>query len=64
MSEHWNVQIKVQRVKNERVDRGPLHGPASEREVTEVLSLAVVADSEREAYAKAVRVLDIQGGGK
>lgn len=59
MSEHWNVQIKVQ-----RVDRSASTMGGERREVTEVLSLAVVADSEREAYAKVVRVLDIQGGGK
>ena len=64
MSEHWNVQIKIQRVTNERVDRGPLSAAAKEREVTEVLSLAVVADSEAKAYAKARRILDVQNGGE
>jgi len=57
MSEHWNVQIKIQRVTNERVDRGPLNAAANERNIVEVLSLAVVADDEREAYEKAMRLM-------
>lgn len=57
MSEHWNVQIKIQRVTKERQERGALMAAATEREITEVLSLAVVANTEQEAYEKAARLM-------
>lgn len=57
MTEHWNVQIKIQRVTKERQERGALMAAATEREITEVLSLAVVEATETQAYEKARRLL-------
>lgn len=54
--EHWNVQIKIQRVTKEP-RTGVMGTQNAEREITEVLSLAVVADSEAEAYQKAERLM-------
>lgn len=62
MTERWNIQISIQRVTTQEVEKGNARGLAQQvsgkdREVTKVLELAVVADTEREAYAKAHRML-------
>lgn len=61
MSEHWNIQIHVQKVAKE-TRTGPLGAHHHEREVTEVLDLKVTADSEVEAYLKVRRLLAASAG--
>lgn len=61
MSEHWNVQIRVQRVTKD-AKTGPMGQQHAERDIVESLNLAVTADSEAEAYEKARRVLDVTIG--
>lgn len=66
MEKHFNVQVHVQEVQPKQEARNP-HGSLEkgpmgavlilEKRVKEVLSLAVTADSEEEAYAKAIRML-------
>lgn len=57
MTEHFNVQIKIQRVRHETVTR-PLASNEKSREIVNILDLAVTADTEVEAYAKAHRMLN------
>lgn len=66
--EHFNIQIKVQRVI--QPEPVPAGGSAygnrmtenttvkPERQITDVLSLAITADDEGEAYAKARKMLE------
>lgn len=55
---HYNVQINIQRVEQADPSRGVLgHQVRAEREIVELLRLAITADTEREAYAKAHRML-------
>ena len=57
MSTHYNVQIHVQRVtaaEHQGTGRGD---DRRDRNVTEVLDVKVVADSEAEAYAKIKRII-------
>lgn len=58
--EHWNIQIRVQRViKQEAPPRASSsQSPQTERETIEVLNLAIVADDEMSAYAKARKMLE------
>lgn len=61
--EHWNVQVNIQKVVTTpaRSDRG-FAGPVTteaKRDVTEVLKLAVVADTEQEAYDKVAKLLSV-----
>lgn len=64
---HYNVQIHVQEVEPKResrdpkgyLDKGAMGAPVIlERRVKELLSFSVAADSETEAYAKAIRILE------
>lgn len=64
---HWNIQISIQRVEEPKPalnEAGyPVKGLAgtpvmTERKVIKTLDLAIVADSEAEAYAKAHRMLN------
>jgi hypothetical protein len=59
---HYNIQIMVQQVGTEEVPatrRGSTTTNASTRKtVVEVLNLKVVAADEREAYAKAAKMLE------
>jgi hypothetical protein len=63
MSQHWNIQISIQKVTNSETttnwtNRGvPDATKESRREVVKVLDLAITADSEVEAYDKAQRML-------
>jgi hypothetical protein len=62
MSQHWNIQINIQKVTNSEVSltlrRGaPESAKESRRESVKVLELAITADSEVEAYDKAQRML-------
>lgn len=52
---HYNVQIHIQRVDEPEPRPGAL--VKGERRVTELLKLAISADTESEAYAKAHRML-------
>ncbi len=59
---HYNVQIKIQAVSTEPVKAGEARGinqalSGKERQVVELLSLAVTAASEQEAHLKAHRLL-------
>lgn len=60
MSQHWNIQIKIQHV--ERPDQSATQKPnpilGAPRVIDELLNVAVSAGSEEEAYAKAHRLLD------
>lgn len=66
MSTHWNIQIGIQEVEEPEPikDNGgyvkSIGGKPimTERRVSEALKLAVTADSEEEAYAKAHRMLN------
>jgi hypothetical protein len=54
VSTHFNIQIGVQRVEV------PEHRPGTakqEREILQVLSLTVTAETEPEAYVKAAKML-------
>jgi hypothetical protein len=60
MSEHWNIQLNVQRVQES--EEAPVSvlraGKAPTKKTSlEVLSLKVSADTEAEAYLKLTRVL-------
>lgn len=65
MSEHWNIQISIQRVEDPRpVEDSKSYtvknaaGPVmSERKVVKVLDLAITAGSEYQAHEKAHRLL-------
>lgn len=62
MAEHWNIQIKIQQVTTTGVDAKQARGinqviSGQDRQVTDVMSLAIVADTEVEAYEKAQRML-------
>ncbi len=66
MSQHWNIQIGIQRVEEPEPinDKGgyPIKAVSgrplmSERKVVKVVDLAITADGEKEAYAKAHRML-------
>jgi hypothetical protein len=55
---HYNIQIHIQRVDEPEAGRGAFgHEAKGERRITEVLKLAVTADTEQDAYAKAHRML-------
>lgn len=58
MAQHWNVQINIQRVEQAESTRGPMGQKiGGERQVADVLKLAVTADTELDAYLKAHRML-------
>lgn len=58
MTQHWNIQINIQRVTESDSSRGAFnHQHKGERQITEVLKLAVTADTELDAYLKAHRML-------
>lgn len=65
--ENFNIQVNIQRVQEETVPTGQRAGmqqaiSGKERVVTEVLKLAVTADTEQEAYNKAHRLLAANAG--
>ncbi len=63
---HWNIQINIQSVEeshpiesaSRHIRPGNSLPPMTERKINKVLELAIVAESEEEAYAKAHRMLD------
>lgn len=64
MSTHFNIQIAIQKVASvvqqattSSYSRSVAPEPKAERHTTEVLKLAVTADSEAEAFRKAQRIL-------
>ena len=58
MKEHYNVQISVQRVVHpEGPKPGLIPGVPKDREITKLVEIAVTADTEGDAYAKAYRLL-------
>lgn len=57
MSEHFNIQISVQRVIKETAPARGMQGPTTERDIIKVVELAIVAPTEREAFAKARKML-------
>lgn len=62
MADHWNIQIKIQQVTTIGVDAKDARGinqviSGQDRQVTDVMSLAIVADTEVAAYEKAQRML-------
>lgn len=63
MTEHFNIQIGIQRVEEPRpleaTQRTPLGGAVqmTERRVIKMVDLALTAETEREAYAKAHKLL-------
>lgn len=59
METHWNIQISIQQVDANEVRQGPIGSQTKkERVVQQVLSLAITASSEDEAYEKAYRMLN------
>lgn len=73
MSEHYNVQVSVQRVVKHESSKsfgGSYRSPAEKeadeaakmglaREIVKVMDVSVVADTELEAYNKAIRLLQV-----
>lgn len=59
MSEHWNIQINIQKVTREATAPAPrgLGADGEKRSVISVLDLKISADSEVGAYEKAQRML-------
>lgn len=57
MSEHFNIQISVQKVVKETTPARGMAGPSTERDIVKVVELAIVAPTEREAFAKARKML-------
>lgn len=57
MSEHFNIQISVQRVTKETTPARGMAGPSTEHDIVKVVDLAIVAPTEREAFAKARKML-------
>jgi len=60
MSQHHNIQIRVQRVTVTQVPARGMAAASREREVTDVLNLAVTADFADDAYTKAIRILELE----
>jgi hypothetical protein len=61
--QHFNIQIVIQRVTTEPVKAGQARGinqavSGKDRESVEILRVAVVGDTEAEAYAKAAKMLE------
>lgn len=55
---HYNIQINIQRVDEPEANRGAFgHEVKGERRVTEVLKLAITAESELDAHLKAHKML-------
>lgn len=66
MAERWNIQIKIQQVTSEPSEKSPGNSrrigvnealTGEKRVIADVLSVAVTASSEAEAYEKAHRML-------
>jgi hypothetical protein len=65
ITEHWNIQIKVQRVQHRPIGAKVAPSIASamagkERDILDVLDLKVSADTMDQAYAKSIKLLEVE----
>jgi hypothetical protein len=59
MSEHWNIQVNIQKVSETDVPRAAFQGgkPPKEKTVLQVADIKVQAETEAEAYERVQRLL-------
>lgn len=62
--EHWNIQLRIQRVTTTDVPRAKASGLAQtvtgkDRDIVQVLDLTLVADSKEEAYQRAMQHINV-----